>query len=129
MQEIRQFGRLPRHVRGTEPDPFLERSLAERFVKARDFGKLTSAQEAELHDLEASGAVQPAAEHLMQEIRDFGRKTNQINEQNLPARRVSARTSGELTAAQGTELAGLRRQFSDYAHSQTASIFCMLQTS
>ncbi len=67
------MGRLPRLVRGTEPDQINERKLAKALERARTSGELTAVQKKEFADLEAGGAVQPAAEPLTQEIRSFGR--------------------------------------------------------
>ncbi len=55
-QEICDFGRLPRRVRGTEPDQIHERKLAARLAHIRASGEFTSAQEAELAALEAIGS-------------------------------------------------------------------------
>ena len=64
MQEIRDLGRLPRRVRGAEPDQIHEGNFAKAFEQARTSGKLTAAQETEPADLEAGGAVQLAGDPL-----------------------------------------------------------------
>ena len=109
------MGRLPRCVRGREPDQIHERNLAQALGRASTCGKLTAAQKKELADLEAGGAVQPAAEPFVQEIRDLGRlprlvrgtDPDLVHERNTVKALEKARTSGKLTAAQKKELADL----------------------
>jgi len=52
MQEIRDFGRLPKEVKGKDPDRIAERNLAQRLKTARAAGRLTVAHEAELADVD-----------------------------------------------------------------------------
>ena len=51
LHDIRAFGRVPKHVRGSSDAQVRERNLAFRLRKARAAGRVSAAQESELSDL------------------------------------------------------------------------------
>ena len=108
---VRDFGRLPKAVRGDSEAQVRERNLASKLSKARVAGHLSAAQESELLALDGGA---DSIEQLLQAIRDFGRLPKavrgdseaQARERNLAQR--LRRAAGRLSAAQEAQLAELR---------------------
>ena len=55
MQDIRTFGRVPKAVRGNDPEQVAERNLASRLRKVKQAGRLTPEREAELASFREMG--------------------------------------------------------------------------
>ena len=107
--EIRKLGRLPRRVRGDEPEQVLERNLAYKLRKARAKGLLLQEAEAEL------AALPEKATDPLQEFRDFGRlprlvrgsTPEDVRERNLAQKLTKLRNSKSLSHEQEQELPDL----------------------
>ena len=124
-QDIRDFGRLPKAVRGKDEASARERNLASRLRKARQAGRLSADHEAELASMgQASQPAQEAATRqkardvateLTLEIRAFGRLPQEVRgedaaqstETTLAQRLHKTRAAGRLTADHETELASV----------------------
>merc|ERR1711911_299608 len=113
LQDIRAFGRVPKSIRGSLELQVRERNLEKRLREAREAGRLSAAQEAELADLGDAIQLAGRTEQLLQDIRAFGRVPEkvrgsseaQVRERNLARRLRKAREAGHLSAAEGAELA------------------------
>jgi len=57
MRDIRSFGRVPKAVRGGDPEQVMERNLASRLSKMKQAGRLTPEHLAELAALQGAGAI------------------------------------------------------------------------
>ena len=70
LQDIRAFGRVPKQIRGSSELQVRERNLEKRLRDAREAGRLSAAQEAELADLgdaiQLAGTSKQPSEQLLQ---------------------------------------------------------------
>ena len=121
MHDLRNFGREPKLRKGNDSEATTERKLAKRLRNARNTGRFTALQEAELKTI-AGDAPQLAEEDtvtsLMQDLRSFGREPKHrrgndpeaTTERNLASRLRNARNAGRLTADHQSELTTLKQQ-------------------
>eukprot|EP00972_Heterocapsa_arctica_P040158 5917135-Heterocapsa_arctica.AAC.1 len=73
MQQVRDLGRLPKLVRGSEAAQTAERSLAQRLRRTREHGQLSPEDEAELDEISTKAELDGMAAPFMQQVRSLGR--------------------------------------------------------
>ena len=71
MEDVRAFGRLPKHVDGTSEAKTSERNLAKRLQKAREAGRLTAEHEAGLTAMVCDATQLAEIAALMLDVRAF----------------------------------------------------------
>ena len=114
MQQIRDFGRVPKLVRGEGAFELVERNLAQKLLRMRLAGRVLRKHEDELAKFDSY----VASEDLMQQIRDLGRVPRhprlvkgegeaEVAERSLFLKLKKLKSAGQLMAKHEDELVEL----------------------